>query len=145
VNLRVSETTAWSDVEGAALAAGTCIRPGGPNHERARASFVDGVRYFLQEARNPQYQWAAVGYIRLHRVSESTGNPLWIVDFASPFNYRAIRLVHQQLAAPLLVHKRAADDEDLVEHWPTLPLRLPRAGNTSSTNAREVMRATGCW
>jgi hypothetical protein len=36
-------------------------------------------------------------------------------------------MVAQQLAIPLLVHKRAVDDDELAECWPTLPLKLPAA------------------
>jgi hypothetical protein len=128
MNLRVVETVSWPDIEAAAEAAGTCIKPSGANNARARETFeAGGVRYFIQDARNPQYQWATVGYVRLHKVSDRPSNSLWIVDYASPFSYRAIRMVYQQLEAPLLVHKRAVDDDDLAEHWPTLPLRLPKA------------------
>jgi hypothetical protein len=35
--------------------------------------------------------------------------------------------VRQQLEAPLLVHKLAADDGDLAEHWTSLPLKLSKA------------------
>jgi hypothetical protein len=128
MNLRVTETSDWAAIEQAALAAGTCIRPDGINNSRAKETFeAGGVRYFLQESRNPVYQWDTIGYIRLHRVSESTSTPLWVVDFASPFIYRSIRMVQQQLEAPLLVHKRSVDDDDLAEHWPMLSLTLSKA------------------
>jgi hypothetical protein len=124
----VSEVTCWEDVEHAALVAGTCIKPGGVNNERAKESFeAGGVRYFIQESRDARFLWDVVGYIRLHKVSESSTNCLWIVDFGTPFSYRAIRLVRQQLGAPLLAHKLAADDFDLAESWPSLPLKLSKA------------------
>jgi hypothetical protein len=127
MNLRVTETAVWSDIEKAATAAGTCIRPGGVNNERARESFeAGGVKYFLQETRNPQYQWTAVGYARLHQVSERTDTELWIADYVVPFCYRAVRLVWKQLESPLLVHKWASDDWDLAENWPSLPLKLSK-------------------
>jgi hypothetical protein len=85
MNLRVVETSDWSAIEQAALVAGTCIRPDGINNPRAKETFeMGGVRYFIQEARNSAYQWDVVGYVRLHKVSDSTSNSLWIVDFAPP-------------------------------------------------------------
>src|ERR671918_1511559 len=110
MNLRVAETSSWPAIERAAQAVGACIKPGGVNNERAKESFEagEGVRYFLQESRNAQYQWTTVGYIRLHRVSENPGNQLWIVDYASPFWYRSIRLAHQQL---LTLEKRVKRDQ----------------------------------
>jgi hypothetical protein len=131
MNLRVTETTDWSTIERAATAAHTCIRPNdGPNNARARETWEGNpkVRYWIQELRDAAYQWAPIGYIRLHRVSENLNSALpglWIVDFASPYSYRAIRLVKQQLNEPVLVHKRVVDDDDLIADWVTLPLALP--------------------
>jgi hypothetical protein len=134
MNLRVVEAQSWDDVEEAATAAHTCIRPNdGPNNALARETWESNpgkIRYFFQDSRSPSYQWLTVGYIRLHRVSENfnTALPLlWIVDFASPFNYRAIRLVQQQVNEPVLTHKRPADDDDVAAHWLILPLKLSLA------------------
>jgi hypothetical protein len=138
MNLRVVETQDWTVIEQAAQAANTCIRPNdGPNNVRARETWENNpgkIRYFVQESRSSTYQWSPIGYVRLHRVSENfnTALPLlWIVDFCSPFNYRAIRLVQQQLDQPLLTHKRPADDDDVAFNWITLPLRLSMAGDYS--------------
>jgi hypothetical protein len=130
MNLRVVETIDWSTIENAAVVAHTCIRPDGLNNVRARETWEGNpkVRYWVQELRNPAYQWEPIGYIRLHRVSENTNSALpklWIVDFASPYSYRAMRLVKQQLGEPVLVHKRTVDDDDLTLDWVTLPLSLP--------------------
>jgi hypothetical protein len=136
MNLRVVETRSWDDVERAARAANTCIRLNdGPNNLLARETWESNpgkIRYFVQDSRSPSYQWTTIGYIRLHRVSENfnTALPLlWIVDFAGPFNYRAIRLVRQQVNEPVLTHKRPADDDDLSAHWITLPLKLSMAAD----------------
>jgi hypothetical protein len=135
MNLRVVEALDWEVIEKAAVAANTCIRPIGPNNAVAKAAWEGSpgrVRYFIQESRSSTYQWFPVGYVRLHRVSENfnTALPLlWIVDFASPFSYRAIRLVQQQLGESVLVHKRACDDDDLAANWLTLPLKLSMAAD----------------
>jgi hypothetical protein len=132
MNLRVTETSSWSDIETAALAAGTCIRPGGANHVIARETWEEGrVHYWFQESQDKStYKWEVTGYVRLHRITDHnimTLNHLWIVDFCAPFNYWAIRLVGQQLPEPLLVHARAADDDDLCAGWLALTLKLPTA------------------
>jgi hypothetical protein len=134
MNLRVVEALDWEIVEKAAQAAHTCIRPGdGPNNALARETWTASpsrVRYFIQESRSSTYQWSSIGYIRLHRVSENLNKilpKLWIVDFASPFSYRAIRLAQQQVQEPVLTHKRPADDDDISANWLTLPLKLSLA------------------
>jgi hypothetical protein len=136
MNLRVVEALDWEAVEKAAAAAHTCIRPGdGPNNALAKEVWESNpgkVRYFVQESRSSTYQWFAIGYVRLHRVSENLNKilpKLWIVDFCAPFNYRAMRLVQQQVSEPVLTHKRVCDDEDLAAHWLTLPLKLSRAAD----------------
>jgi hypothetical protein len=130
MDLRVTESHSWADIETAAHAANTCIRAEGVNNRLARESWEAGegkVRYFLQEARSSSYQWYSIGYVRLHRVSENANTTLpklWAVDFAAPFSYRAIRLVWQQIREPVITHKRTSEDPDLAEGWLTLPLKL---------------------
>lgn len=126
------EAQSWETVEKAAAAAHTCIRPNdGPNNTLARETWEGSpgkIRYFVQECRNSSYQWSVIGYLRLHKVSGNFNSMLprlWIVDFCSPFNYRAMRLVQQQLNEPLLTHKRPSDDDDVAAGWLTLPLKLP--------------------
>jgi hypothetical protein len=133
MNLRVVETQSWPIIEKAATAANTCIRPDGPNNVVAKEAWENNperIRYFIQESRSSSYQWFHVGYVRLHKVSENfnTALPkLWVVDFAAPYSYRAIRLVRQQIQEPLLAHKRTVDDDDLSADWVTLPLKLTLA------------------
>ncbi|HZA23833.1 MAG TPA: hypothetical protein VFA32_14740 [Dehalococcoidia bacterium] len=134
MNLRVVETVSWPDVETAATAAQTCIRPGGLNHAVAKETWEAGkVRYWIQELQDKNtFKWSVTGYVRLHRITErsiQTLAHLWIVDFCAPFNYRAIRLVGQQLSEPLLVHSRGADDDDLSAGWLALTLKLPTASS----------------
>src|ERR687891_1125603 len=103
MDLRVTESHCWADIEAAGHAANTCIKPEGTNNRLARQSWESDqgkVRYFLQETRSSSYQWYSIGYVRLHRVSENANTTLpklWAVDFAAPFSYRAIRLVWQQI------------------------------------------------
>lgn len=89
------------------------------------------MRYWIQESKDSgSFKWTVTGYVRLHRITEHNNKMLthlWIVDFCAPFNYRAIKLVGQQLSEPLLVHSRVADDDDVCAGWVALTLKLPTA------------------
>ena len=89
----------WGDVEKAAIATNTCIRPGLTNHDRARQdweSFPGRVEYWLSPNRN--------SYSRVMRLTSLWGvQPLWLLDWCSPFIIDHVRQVAEAMGGLLLV------------------------------------------
>ncbi len=89
----------WEDVEKAAIATNTCIRPGMTNHEKAQQdweSFPGLVEYWLSPERTT--------YSRVMRLTSLFGiQPLWLLDWCSPFTIDHVRQVAQVMGGLLLV------------------------------------------
>ena len=89
----------WEDVEKAAIATNTCIRPDFPNHDKARQdweSFPGRVEYWLSPGR--------ITYSRVMRLTSLWGvQPLWLLDWCSPFTIDHVRQVAEAMGGLLLV------------------------------------------
>jgi hypothetical protein len=100
----VHQIESWDDVLTIAASdpIATCIRPGGPNHEKAAATwgqhYPGSLRYYI---RDPP------GYMRLLKLTQATHHRLqtWAVDFAKPMDYEFIIAVAQIFEHTLLVKR----------------------------------------
>ena len=98
----------WKDVEKAAIATNTCIRPGLTNHDKARQdweSFPGRVEYWLSPKLVGGFAAGTrMTYSRVMRLTSLWGvQPLWLLDWCSPFTIDHVRQVAEVMGGLLLV------------------------------------------
>lgn len=138
----VMKATSWVEVEIAAKAAETCIRPNAGSKESWQVAKCTWDQHALGSNPNLIYFLICVpycppdgpiekvikGYMRLFRINEKEDtHPMWAIDLTRPFAYTPVILAAQQMAPATLVIKRFSTTDDIcVRHWPVISATYPR-------------------